>query len=175
MAVFQGIDFKRLSLREALDLAIAIEEEARDRYKEFAEQLTAHHTSDVAAFFARMASIEEMHRSKLSKRRQTSFPGERPTEMTASIFDVEAPEYDAARAFMSVRQALETVLAAEEKAYAFFARALPQLEDAPVRSLFLELADEEVEHQKLVKAEIARLSVEPSGTAEDYSDEPVAQ
>jgi erythrin-vacuolar iron transport family protein len=175
VTAIQGIDFTRLSLREALDLAVAIEEEARDRYQEFADQLTVHHTADAAGFFARMARVEEIHRSQLAARREALFPGLPTSGMRARIFDVEAPEYDQARAFMSVRAALETALSAEEKAHGFFVRALPQLQDDGVRALFAELRDEEVEHQKLVKAEIARLSSEPSGSAEAYSDDSVAQ
>jgi rubrerythrin len=175
MTATRGIDFARLSLREAMDLAISIEEEARDRYREFADQLTAHHTTDAASFFARMARIEEIHRSTLAGRREALFPGEPPSTMRASIFDVEAPEYDEARAFMSVREALETALSAEEKAHAFFVGALPQLRHAEVRALFAELRDEEVEHQQLVQAEIAKLAPEPSAPGEAYSDDPVAQ
>ena len=53
------------------------------------------------------------------------------------IFDIEAPDYDEARAFMTVRAALETALRSEEKAHAFFAAALPKIENATVKTLFL--------------------------------------
>jgi rubrerythrin len=175
MAATQGIDFTRLLLREALDLAIAIEEEARDRYQEFADQLTSHHNADAAGFFARMARIEEIHRSQLASRREALFPGESPSPMRNRIFDVEAPEYDEARAFMSVREALETALCAEQKAHAFFVRAIPELRHTEVRVLFAELRDEEVEHQQLVQVEIAKLEGEPSAPGEAFSDDPVAQ
>jgi erythrin-vacuolar iron transport family protein len=171
----RGIDFTKLSLREALDLAIAIEEEARDRYQEFADQLAAHRTADAAGFFARMARIEEIHRSTLAARREALFPGEPPATLRASIFDVEAPEYDAARAFMNLREALETALSSEKKAHAFFVAAIPQLGHAEVRALFTELREEEIEHQQLVEAEIAELPTETSAPGEAYSDDPVAQ
>ena len=171
----KGIDFARLTLRAGLDLAIAIEEEARDRYQDFAEQLTLHHTVEAANFFARMARVEEIHRARLAERRQALFPGELPSPMPARVFDVEAPEFDQVRVFMTVERALQTVLAGEEKAYEFFARADPQLEHAEVRALFTELRDEEVEHQALVKQEMARISAEPSENAEAYGDDPVAQ
>ncbi len=171
----QGIDFERLTLRDGLDLAISIEEEARDRYRDFAEQLTLHHTVDAANFFARMARVEEIHRSRLAERRQALFPGEISSAIRAKVFDVEAPEFDQVRVFMSVEQALKTALAAEEKAYEFFARAIPQLQNTEVRALFTELRDEEVEHQALVKQEMARNSGEPSANAEAYGDDPVAQ
>jgi erythrin-vacuolar iron transport family protein len=175
MTTTRGIDFTRLSLREALGLAIAIEEEARDRYEELADQLIVHHTSEAAAFFTRMSHIEEIHRSTLAARLESLFPGESPAMMRPKIFNIEAPDYDEARAFMTMREALETALAAEEKAHAFFVAALPQLRHPEVRALFAELRDEEVEHQQLVQAEIAKLPPEPSTPGAAYSDDPVAQ
>ena len=175
MTATKDIDYSRLSLRDGLDIAIAIEEEARDRYREFAEQLTLHHTADAANFFARMARVEEIHRTRLAERRQLLFPGEPPSPMGAKIFDVEAPEFDQVRVFMSVEQALQTALAGEEKAYDFFVRAIPQVQNPEVRALFGELRDEEVEHQDLVKQEMARLIEEPPADSEAYGDDPVAQ
>ena len=175
MSATKGIEFARLTLREGLDLAISIEEEARDRYREFAEQLTLHHTAEAANFFARMARIEEIHREKLTQRRLALFPGEASSAMRAKVFDVEAPEFDEVRVFMSVEQALQTALESEEKAYEFFALAIPRLEDAKVRALFSELRDEELEHQALVKHEMSRISAEPSTNGDAYGDDPVAQ
>ena len=40
-----SIDFDgNLSLRDTLDLAIYVEEEAKERYEDFAQQMEAHHT-----------------------------------------------------------------------------------------------------------------------------------
>lgn len=169
----QGIDYQKLSLCDALDLAVLIEEEARDRYAELADQLTKHHTPEAAGFFRKMATIEEKHRVQLAERRAQAF-GHAPVKVTREmLFDIEAPEYDEARAFMSLRHALETALRSEEKAHAFFAAALPQVKEASVRELFTELCDEEVEHQALVRAEMKKLPAGSDHTANDYSDEPV--
>jgi len=169
-----GLDLEQLTLRNALDLAILIEEEARDRYRELADQLALHDTPEVADFFARMARIEDRHRSELFERRRTLF-GTTPSSVHRNqLFDVEAPGYEAARAFMGVRQALETVLAAEVKAYRFFEEALPRVMDPEARALFQELRDEEVEHQALVKTELARCP-EKADDSEAYADDPVAQ
>ena len=46
------IDFANLSLMDALDLAIFIEEEAKERYTEFYDQIVVHHTPEAAAFFS---------------------------------------------------------------------------------------------------------------------------
>lgn len=174
MGPIAGIDLERLTLRDALDLAVLIEEEARDRYWEFADQLATHATPEVADFFARMARIEDRHRSELLERRRTLF-GDAPSSVERrQIFDVEAPGYDEARAFMGVRQALEAVLASEVKAHAFFSQALPRVKDPELRALFSDLRDEEVHHQELVKAELARCP-EKSDDSEAYADDPVAQ
>jgi len=122
-----------------------------------------------------MARVEELHRSRLAERRQALFPDEEGSPMQAKVFDVEAPEFDQVRVFMNVEQALKIALAGEEKAYQFFARAIPQLENDEVRALFTELRDEEVEHQVLVKQEMARLSGEPPVNDDAYGDDPVAQ
>ncbi len=52
------IDFSSISLRDTLDPATAIEEEAQERYEEFAEQLEAHHSPEVAKFFRFMSENE---------------------------------------------------------------------------------------------------------------------
>lgn len=169
----QGIDFAKLSLMDALDLAVLIEEEARDRYQELAEQLEAFHTPDAAVFFRKMIKIEEMHRSELAKRRAKLF-GDKPVKVSRSmIFDVEAPEYDQVRASMTPFQALEAAMESEVKAHDFFAGALPQLKDAEVKKLFEELRDEEIEHQGWLKKEMAQKPA-VRDVPGDVADEPQA-
>jgi rubrerythrin len=91
------------------------------------------------------------------------------------LFDVEAPDYDEARAFMTARRALGIALCCEEKAHAFFVAALPHVKDAKVSALFAELRDEEVLHQQLVRSELGRLppGEEPDGEA--FVDDPNPQ
>lgn len=169
----QGINFQNLSLKDALDLAVLIEEEARDRYLELAEQLETHHTPEAAVFFRKMVRVEEIHRSQLDKRRHELF-GDAPMTVTrAMIFDVEAPEYDEARADMSVKAALQASMRSEKKAHDFFARALPEVRDEAVKALFSELRDEELEHQRWVQLELDRAPGEVNPAFDD-SDEPVA-
>jgi erythrin-vacuolar iron transport family protein len=171
----QGLDFSRLSLQDALDLAILVEEEAQERYEEFSHQMETHRTPAAARFFSHMADNEEKHGTELSARRTQLF-GTAPRKVTrAMIFDIEAPDYDAARAFMSPRAAMLAALASEVKAHAFFVAAMPSLQDASVKALFEELRDEELEHQELVKAELAKLPPDSSLSDEDFVDEPAAQ
>lgn len=169
------IDFASLSLMDALDLAVLIEEEAKERYEDFAAQMDQHRTPEAAKFFRLMAVNEAKHGQELAERRGQLF-GDAPRTVTrAQIFDVEAPDFDEARAFMSPRQAMKAALASEVKAQAFFVAALPALKDAKVRALFEELRDEEVEHQALVKAELAKLPPDSGLSDDDFVDEPAAQ
>jgi rubrerythrin len=167
------IDFAALDLQDALDLAILVEEEAHERYLELADQMQQHHTPEAATFFATMARNEERHGAELRARRHSLF-GDTPRRVKRSqVWDVEAPDYDQVRAFMSARQAMETALESEKKAHAFFVGAIPHLKDPEVKRLFQELRDEEVQHQDLVRAAMRALPPESKGDAGDYEDEPV--
>ncbi len=170
-----GLDLAHLSLVEALDLAILVEEEAQDRYEEFADQMDLHRTPEAARFFRFMAENEGKHGRALINRRTRLF-GSAPQSFSRSvIIDVEAPEYDEARAFMSPRQAMQAALKSEQKARIFFADALPGIQDSDVKALFQELRDEEVEHEDLVRAEMAKLPPDLAFMDEDFVDPPAAQ
>lgn len=169
----QPIDFATLSLKDALDLAILIEEEAKERYEEFVDQLELHHTPEAARFFRHMASNEAKHGAELAARRQERF-GDAPRTVTrAMIWDIEAPEYDEAHTFMSARHAMEVALEAENKAHDFFAAALPYVVDQEVHELFSELLQEEVEHQALVSRHLVKIPPYSKSNPDDYADEPV--
>lgn len=171
----QTVDFTRLDLKDALDLAILIEDEARERYEEFAEQMEVHHTTDAAGFYRFMAQNEAKHGEDIAVRRKELF-GDAPSRMSRSmLWDVEAPDYDQARAFMSPRRALEVALESEIKAHAYFTAAIPSLSDPDVKALFIELQGDEVHHKELVQAELDKLPPDPEVDVEDLVDEPVGQ
>jgi erythrin-vacuolar iron transport family protein len=175
MATLMGIDFARLPLKDALDLAVLIEEEAKERYEDFAEQMTLHHTPEAARFFRFMAVNEEKHRAALSARRLALF-GDEPARVTRGmLFEVEAPEFDEVRVFMSPREALQVAFRAEKKAWTFFLEAAPLVQDAGVRELFIELREEEVQHQRLVLAELEKTPPDSALRHADVADDPVAQ
>lgn len=171
----KSIDFSSLTLQDALDLAVLVEEEAQERYLELADQMDTHRTWEAAEFFRFMAGNEAKHGLELSKKRRTLF-GLTPRRVDRSmLWDVEAPSYDTVRAFMHAREAYTVALASEEKARQFFVDALEHVTDADVKKLFEELRDEEVEHGELVKKELAKLPPGPDPDVESFVDEPVAQ
>jgi rubrerythrin len=170
-----SIDFEKLDLRDALDLAILIEEEAGDIYLEFAEQMENQHTAEAARFFRTMIVNEKKHGDELTERRTALF-GSQPRRVDrAMLFNVEAPDYEKARAFMSRREALQVALDCERKAQSFFTEAVKHVKDPEVKRLFEELREEEVVHERLVATELSKLPPDPEVTADDYADEPVAQ
>lgn len=169
-----AVDFKTLTLQDALDLAILVEEEAQERYGEFAQQMETHHTPEAARFFRDMVGYEAKHGAELASRRERLFPGEPRRVGRNDLWDVEAPEYDEARAFMSIRAAMEVALHAERKAYAYFDEALAGVSDPEVRTLFEELRQDERHHEALVLRELAKYPPD-AGDAFDAEDEPVAQ
>ncbi|MBX7190953.1 MAG: ferritin family protein [Sandaracinaceae bacterium] len=169
-----GLDFSKLTLLDALDLAVLIEEEAMDRYRELAEQLEVHNTHAAAKFFRFMERNEAKHREALLTQRTARFADAPRHVRREMIFDIEAPEYDEARTFMSLRAALEVSMRSETKAREFFESALAQISDSEVRTLFAELRDEEIEHQGLVQKELDKVGSGAPGDPEDYADEPVS-
>ena len=149
-----NLDLSELSLMDALDLAILIEEEALQRYKMFASQLGGY---DAGTFFASMVENEAKHGNELLKRRMALF-GKAPMKLKLTdLYDVEAPEVGAPHRGMSVLQAFEVGLAAEKKAYDFYDSALPGITDPEVKKLFTELRDEESEHVEMLREQMAKL------------------
>jgi rubrerythrin len=159
------LDLSKLSLMDALDLAILIEMEACHRYQMFANQFGHSGGYDAGAFFASMVENEAKHGQELEARRKDLF-GDAPAKLTLDdLFDVEAPEMGAARRGMSTREAFEIGLAAEKRAHDFYDMALPGITDPDVRELFTELRDEETEHVEMLKAAMAKL---PESAGEEY-------
>ena len=167
----QTIDFAKLTLKDALDLAILIEEEARARYEEFTKMVGGRYKGDADEIFRNMAVYEAKHRDELKARRQKLFAAAPVTVSIEQLDDVEAPDRGTPRVFMSPRQAMEVALASEEKAFDFFDAALRHVKDAEVRKLFEELRAEEKQHQEYVKKAMATLPPGPD-VEEEEADAP---
>ncbi len=166
-----ALDFRKLSLQDALDLAILIEEEAKDRYQEFTSIVGGRYAGDASDMFRSMAEYERKHGAELADRRRRLF-GDAPRRVTRdALDDVEAPDRGMPRVFMSARQAMEVALSSEEKAYDFFDGALGSVSDPEVKALFEELRGEELRHQEMVRARLDRLPPGPD-VEDDEADEP---
>lgn len=166
-----GIDFRTLTLQDALDLAILIEEEAQRRYAWFTQEVGGRYPGDASDMFRMMAGTESKHAARLMERRRQLFGGAPRHVSIDQLDDVEAPDRGAPRVFMSARQAMQVALEAEERAHDFYDGALREVRDPDVHQLFEELRDEELHHQQLVRERMERLPTGPD-LEEDEADEP---
>jgi rubrerythrin len=166
-----AIDVGTLGLRDALDLAILMEEEARQRYTEFTRQVGGRYTGDAADVFRLMAAYEEKHGLQLVARRRSLFQ-DQPSRMRLDMLDdLEAPDRSVPRVFMSAREAMAVAIASEEKAFQFFDQAVRRVTDPQVKALFIELRGEELEHKRLLEERIQALPVGPDMVEAD-ADQP---
>ena len=166
-----GRGFASLSLMDALDLAVLMEEEARERYLELSRTVGGRYAGDASDMFRMMASWEERHGAEIESRRRQLF-GDAARRVTRdAVFEAEAPSLNAGKPFLSARQAMEVSLASEQKAYDFFSGALPHIVEPDVRVLFEELRQEELKHQRFVQERIDKLPPGPDLTEEE-ADEP---
>ncbi len=162
------LDYSKLSLMDALDLATLIEVEAFKRYTQFAERLGSRSDGDAASVFQSMAVNENKHGEQIGERRLALFGDERPKVRLDDIFDVEAPEVGAPRENMSAYKAYLVALSSEKKAFAFYDQALRYVTQPDVKALFEELRDEEAEHVHMIEEIIAKL---PASAKVDLDDE----
>lgn len=162
------LDYSKLTLMDALDLATLIEVEACKRYTQFAEQLGSRSDDDAASVFQSMAVNENKHGEQIAERRFALFGDQRPQVKLDDIFDVEAPDVGAPSQNMSPLKAYWVALSSEKKAFAFYDQALRYVNQPDVKALFEELRAEEAEHVEMVEAMIAKL---PPSARIDLEDE----
>lgn len=167
----ERLDFKTLDLRDALDLAILVEEEAKARYQHFTLTVGGRYAGDASEVFRRMVLNEEKHRAQLVELRQSLFQ-DKPRRITPDMIDdVEAPLPTRGRYSMSAHAALEVAIESEIKAYDFFQGASQEATDAKVRRLFEDLRDEEREHRALLEKRLPDFPEEIHLEEEDPTEE----
>jgi rubrerythrin len=165
------IDFSGFDLRDALDLAVLVEEEAQRRYEEFSRLVGGRYPGDAAEVFRTMAGNEAKHGAQLADRRRKLF-GDAPRRVSPDLLDdAEAPDRGKPRVFMSARQAVEVAIESEEKAYQFFEASARAVDDPDVRKLFQELQREEELHRAFLVEKLAKLPKGPDLEEED-ADQP---
>ena len=164
------LEYSKLTLMDALDLATLIEVEAFKRYTQFVEQLGSRNDDDAASVFQAMAVNENKHGEQLAERRFALFGDERPKVKLDDIFDVEAPDFGAPRNNMSPLDAYLVALASERKAFAFYDLTLRYVSQPDVKALFEELRAEEAEHVRMIEEIIKKLPPEAKLDVDDQDD-----
>ncbi len=170
-----NVQQSRFSLDHLLACALAIEQDAADRYSELADQMEVHNNPDVAELFGKLAAIEAKHVANVlvkseGRRLPTLNPLEPLTQETGSL---EAVPYDELHYMMTPFHALSLALAGERRAAGFFARLAEEAEDAEVRRIAAVLRDEEREHVTLLEDWLGRYP-EPDADWHEDHDPPAA-
>lgn len=132
--------------------ALALENDAVDRYTMLADAMEVHNNADVAEMFRKMAGYEGEHAKQImAQMGWTSAP--LPPPGGYSWTDFESPETapaDEVHYLMQPWHALQLALAAEQRAEKFFGALAEAATDEAVRKAALEMQEEEREHVQLV-------------------------
>jgi rubrerythrin len=157
------------TLAEFMTLALAMENEAAQRYAEFADAMAMHNNREVAALFRKMAQIEAKHAAQImAEMGWTSAPAMPAGRATWEGF--EGPETtpgDEVHYLMQPWHALQLALRNEERAQRFFGKLARVATVATVKKAARELEAEEREHVELVKAWLAKVPPPDSDWAND--------
>lgn len=133
--------------------AYAMENDARDRYTEFADQMEVHNNREVAQLFRKLARIEGLHAERIVKEMGWRKP---PSAADAWMWrQQEAPESVPASGelhyLMQPFHALELALQCEQRAASFFTGITRSTAPADVKRIAREMAAEERDHVRLIQ------------------------
>lgn len=151
------LDFSKLDAMDALDIAVFVEAEAADAYEQLAGFMDAKGEAEAADFFRRMIRLEQLHGVQVAALRRDLY-GDAPARYTHNIaWEVEAPDFDRVGPSLDLRQAYEIALGAETRAHDFYAGAVEYARDDRVEELLEGLRKAELEHQRILREEMAKL------------------
>ena len=164
-----------VSVDELLACALAIEQEAAERYAELADQMEVHNNQEVAGLFRKLAAIEAKHIANVNS---MSEGRELPrVSLWDSLWEgPESPEalpLDEVHYLMTPHHALSLALEAERRAVSYFAGMAQRAEDAEVSRMASALRDEERQHVALLEEWLGRYPAPAEGWDEDH-DPPAA-
>ncbi len=144
-------------VRATLLRAIQIEARNGGIYDSLA-QLFQGYDDSVTGIFREMAAEERQHGAELERRYRERF-GPVPPPAGEPMEVIEAPDLDDPVALifdsMTIEQALEVGLRAEEAAREFYGREVQRTSDPALQKLYRELGEFEETHVRLLKEKLA--------------------
>ena len=149
------VDFSKLRANDALDMAIAIEEEGSYYYEQLADWI-GDSNPEVSDFFRRMSVREKRHHDQVVALREKLFAGKPSSHAEKVSWGVEAPDFEAVPNDITLRQAFDVAMDSETRAHDFYASAIEYAADDQIAELFEGLRASEAEHQRLLKEEMAK-------------------
>ena len=145
-----------------------MELEATERYTQFAEQLETHNNREVASLFRKLAEIEKLHAKRILEEMQwPSVPALAPAYAWEGAEGPETAPFDSLHYLMQPWHALEIALRCEREAQEYYAGIAASRAPKPVRDAAREMAAEEAEHVRLIKAWMTRVPKPEAGWDED--------
>jgi rubrerythrin len=146
------------TLEELMAQALALEQDAQQRYAELADAMEMHNNRDVAELFRRMSVIEGRHAEQImAEMGWEHAPPGAAAPPWEGFESAEAVAIDDVHYLMRPWHALQLALAAEQRAERFFAALAIHAATEPVRNAALQMQQEEREHIELLRQWIARV------------------
>jgi rubrerythrin len=138
---------------EFMASAYRMELEAAERYAQFAEQLEAHNNREVAELFRKLSAIEALHAKRiLGEMGWASLPALAPAYAWDGGEGPETAPYESLHYLMQPYHALEIALDCELKAQKQLEDVAASAAPPAVRAAAAEMAGEEREHVRLIRA-----------------------
>lgn len=148
--------------------ALAMEQEAAQRYADLADAMEMHNNAEVAALFRQMAVIEDRHATQIMQKMDWKHaPTPSPAPAWEGFEAAETVGGDDVHYLMRPWHALQLALRAEERAERFFGALARATDDPSTRNAALQLQQEEHEHVELIRAWLARVPQPESDWAVD--------
>jgi rubrerythrin len=149
--------------------ALALENEAGERYDELAGMMEVHNNPEVTRLFKQMAEFSHLHAASVGKRAE----GHALPELKSWEYKWDAatpPEVgDTADThyLMTPHHAIKFALDNEIRGWEFYRRTAQTADDPEIRKLAKEFADEEAEHVDTLKRWLAKVAPAGAGWSED--------
>ena len=148
--------------------AYTMELEATERYAQFAEQLETHNNREVAQLFRKLADIEALHAKRiLDEMGWPTMPALPPAYAWEGPEAPETAPYDALHYLMQPYHALEIALQCEYQAQQYYESIATSKAPRRVRAAASEMALEEREHVRLIRAWMAKVPKPADGWDQD--------
>lgn len=158
------------SIEDFLAHAVALEDDAADRYVDLADAMEVHHNEDVAALFRKLGEAGRKHAQAMRDRADgKELPRIHPWEFKWVGGEApETPSNDDVHYLMTPYHALQIAHGVEVSAHTFYQGVADGASDSDVRTLAQECAEEEAEHVRLLGTWTERYP-EPD---HDWADDP---
>jgi rubrerythrin len=138
--------------------AYTMELEAVERYAQFAEQLDSHNNKEVANLFRKLSQIEALHAKRiLEEMGWPTTPALPPAYAWEGLEGPETAPFDALHYLMQPYHALEIALRCEYQAQQYYESIATSKAPRRVRDAASEMALEEREHVRLIRAWMAKV------------------